>query len=158
MYNWPVLDSLKLLSERNLSIVPLSGEEVRFFSLSAFSYGPKGNDSGSWMLKPGVKLPEDEDLRKETPPDDVALFECMLAGIQRLADFGIERIHRPIDPAILDQFDWDHPLREAVTAMDEEVNILSFFSILILATSYHSHRGISLLASYKRCKASAAFN
>jgi hypothetical protein len=73
------------------------------------------------MLKSGFPLPPDEELRKETPPDEVALYECMLAGVQRLADFGIERIHKPVDPSILDTFDWDNPLKEAVTAIDEEV-------------------------------------
>lgn len=81
-----------------------------------------GNDSGSWMLKPTSQLPSDEELRKETPPDNVALIDCMRAGMQRLVDFGLDRLHRPIDPAIIENnFDLDHPLREAVSAIDDEV-------------------------------------
>lgn len=82
-----------------------------------------GDECGSWLLKPEYNLPSDEVLRSKTPPDDVALYECMLAGAQRLQDIGIERLHHvniQLHSAV-QSFGDGHPLRRAAKLIEEEL-------------------------------------
>jgi len=53
-----------------------------------------GNDNGSWVLKDSYQIPNDEEMRKKKiNPDEIALYECMMAGAQRLNDIGIKSQH-----------------------------------------------------------------
>ena len=58
--------------------------------LADFSRGGP-NDLGVWTLKPDVKLREADETREMVTPEQVVLFECMLAGHQRLSDAGLKR-------------------------------------------------------------------
>ena len=59
-------------------------------SLFRFDFGV-GDESGSWILKDQRRLMSDDAVQRNlAPPDEVALHEAMLAGAQRLHDFGIK--------------------------------------------------------------------
>jgi len=83
-----------------------------------------GDDSGSWILNADFNLPSDEAIREKTPPDDVCLYECLLAGSQRLQDSGITLHHtNPSLHSAVMSVDQGHPLRRPMKFIEEELLI-----------------------------------
>ncbi|RKO88494.1 hypothetical protein BDK51DRAFT_47467 [Blyttiomyces helicus] len=48
----------------------------------------KGENTGWWKLKPKIKLPNEEEIRKIVTPEQVCLYESMSVGQRRLYDSG----------------------------------------------------------------------
>ena len=48
-------------------------------------------NTGYWILKPGLFLPEDQELRNIVKPEDICAFESCLLGERRLEQMGIQK-------------------------------------------------------------------
>ncbi|KNC99319.1 uncharacterized protein SPPG_05569 [Spizellomyces punctatus DAOM BR117] len=55
-------------------------------------FAKKGENTGWWKLKPGIALPNEEEIRRLVTPEMVCLMESMLTGQQRLRDIGYSDI------------------------------------------------------------------
>eukprot|EP01130_Rhizamoeba_saxonica_P010294 TRINITY_DN4211_c0_g3_i1.p1 TRINITY_DN4211_c0_g3~~TRINITY_DN4211_c0_g3_i1.p1 ORF type:complete len:854 (+),score=220.47 TRINITY_DN4211_c0_g3_i1:115-2562(+) len=81
--------------------------------------------NGSWHLKPQLTIPSDEDIESKISPDDVALYECMLAGSRELQSIGIEGLHNVTVPLLsnIDKIPDASRLRPAAKRIEEELRL-----------------------------------
>lgn len=52
-------------------------------------YQRTGEDQGFWKIKPGEKLPQEDEIRAMIAPEDLCLLESMQVGQQHLADYSV---------------------------------------------------------------------
>lgn len=76
----PNLPARLKITDIGLSFPGQSDNSVRKRLKECAHFKRGGDDSGSWILNADYNLPSDEALHEKTPPDDVCLYECLLAG------------------------------------------------------------------------------
>jgi hypothetical protein len=51
-------------------------------------FARKGDDQGFWLLKPGIKPPDESEMLRQATPEMVCLFESTQVGLRALQDAG----------------------------------------------------------------------
>eukprot|EP01102_Stenamoeba_stenopodia_P010960 TRINITY_DN3347_c0_g1_i2.p1 TRINITY_DN3347_c0_g1~~TRINITY_DN3347_c0_g1_i2.p1 ORF type:complete len:1297 (-),score=390.85 TRINITY_DN3347_c0_g1_i2:240-4130(-) len=88
-----------------------------------------GDENGSWTIKENFQMPPEEELRSLVTPEQVCLFESMLAGVQQLQDSGIEKLNFPVSiTTAVNQLDTTDEekrkqLRKALPELEKELHL-----------------------------------
>ncbi|KAL0591983.1 hypothetical protein ABG067_000636 [Albugo candida] len=72
-----------------------SGTAIRKRMKEVATFERGGNDSGWWKKKAANQLTSEEEIRSSIPPENVCLYESMMAGHRRLSDIGLTKLFSP---------------------------------------------------------------
>eukprot|EP01128_Nolandella_sp_AFSM9_P001841 TRINITY_DN12247_c0_g1_i1.p1 TRINITY_DN12247_c0_g1~~TRINITY_DN12247_c0_g1_i1.p1 ORF type:complete len:1348 (+),score=385.31 TRINITY_DN12247_c0_g1_i1:40-4083(+) len=117
---------LKLrITDLQMAFPGQSDNSIRIKLRPISKYVKTGDESGGSVLNDLNALPDEGVVRDMTPPDEVALYDSMLAGAQRLHMFGISALHK-VGPKLLQAvktFPKTHRLYAIIKRIEEELQV-----------------------------------